>query len=69
VYFLQLEHDSMYNRFINYGPNININMIKYLSLSHKGSVTLTMRRPSIRKVGTNFADKRRLLGQYSALAD
>jgi hypothetical protein len=37
---------------------------------HRGSATLTKRHPSIRReVGTNFIDKRQLLGRYSSLAD
>jgi hypothetical protein len=38
--------------------------------SHRGFAALTTWHPSIRKnVGTNFTDKRRLLGQYSSLTD
>jgi hypothetical protein len=36
---------------------------------HRGSAALTSRHLSIRKSGTNLADKRQLLGQYSLLKD
>jgi hypothetical protein len=36
---------------------------------HSGRVKLTTWHPLFAKVGTNFSDKRRSLGQYSSFAD
>jgi hypothetical protein len=50
-------------------------MLKYLNqylkivLKPQVSVTLTTWHPLSANVGTNFADKRQLLGQFSSLTD
>jgi hypothetical protein len=64
-YFAECFQDIKINK------NVRMNMIRSwkLRLTAAEIRCADLATPSIRKVGTNFADKRRSLGRYSSFAD
>jgi hypothetical protein len=64
-----MDADPNLDRSMQIPGDVNKAFSVYRHRKSWGSVALTTRHPLSTKVGTNFADTRRLLGRYSLLAD